>query len=104
MKLEVGKKVLLVWNQCLPPEEVTITKIGRKYAEIDYMHKKIDIEKMTVGEPPTYAKVYESEDDYIAETKTQLLWDDFRYKIGIAYRKPENITDEQIKKFMDALK
>jgi len=96
IKFEIGTKVYVVWNQCFSPAEVTITKIGRKYAETDSKRVKINIEFLSVGEGSTIGKVYLSKEEYQQQQELSKMWEDIRKKISNSYKKPESISKHDL--------
>lgn len=89
-------------NKPVAPEdldECTITKIGRKWIELDGHHGRYDPEKMRVdgkgyGERET---VWTSRQEYAESTRTNKLWSAFRRQINNF--PPEGLADDEIVAF-----
>ena len=107
-KLEVGQKLWLVTNgwrggfrSALPGEEVTVTKVGRKWAELDHGRKtRIDINTLRVdsqgfGHSP--GRCYLSREVYEIEVRDSETWRVFHNWTRDKYGKPDGLTADAIR-------
>ena len=100
-KLEVGMTVFMVVNRnrvltC----EVTISKVGRKFAELDYgRNYRILIADWSIdgGDYMSPGRCYPSEAEYLAEIKLTQDWGKFKNAVrGIFRVEQTSITVEAI--------
>lgn len=78
-------------------ENVTVEKIGRKWATLSNRHR-IDIETLVVdgGEYSSPGRCYLSKDEYEAESALQSTWNSFKREIERQSRIPGGVTVERI--------
>lgn len=98
MKLQVGQKLWWVPNHgCFgSPREVTISKVGRKYATID-RGAQIDIETLLQKPQRGYSsigKCHLSREVWEAERKLFSTWQNFHRRL--CHTPPANITLDDI--------
>ena len=94
--LTVGQKLWCVPSQRRgSPHEVTVEKVGRKWANIGY-RDRIDIETLRIdgGEYSSPGTCYVSKQAYEDEIKLGQAWEAFRRSID--YSTPKGITIERI--------
>lgn len=102
-KTSVGQKLWLVLHRhrnTAEEREVTVVKVGRKWAELDYPFYspyKISLEHWHIdgGKYSSPGSCYASEQDYKDTVVREALWRKFQQRVSWAT--PENITTERIK-------
>lgn len=103
MDLELNKTVYVVWNQIFAPKEVTITKIGRKYAHTNDPRIVIDIERMTCGSAPTVGMIFESKEVYESKTQKDDLWSEVRKQELNTHTRPQQLSTQQLEDLLKLL-
>jgi hypothetical protein len=80
------------------PHEVTVTKVGRKWAEIDERHVRVNIETMA-AKCGDYSRgtCYVDRVAWEREQERQATWDKFHGAIRNSYRAPNGVTADQIR-------
>ena len=103
MKLKVGQKLWLVpGSRHSEPREVTVTKVGRKWAYIDgYYHSRntrVDMETLvldgTIGYPD---HCYLSKKAWEESTLKDRVWSAIRDKMRNSYRRPDHLSTEDLR-------
>lgn len=96
-----GQKLWMVYrDQRLgEPREITITKIGRRWADTDVYRVRVDVNTLEVAHEQrgfsSPAQCYVSREAYEAETALRKAWDDFAHSIAIDIP-PAGMTIERI--------
>lgn len=106
--LEVGQKLWFVDQHSYRKasergHEVTITKIGRKWATIG-PGLRIDLQTLWAdgGAYSSPGRCYLSADDYLSEMAKVDLWRDFSSRVS-RYNPPNGVTVETIRQVADLL-
>ena len=106
MPLRVGQRLWFVPNdrRSGAPYEVTVEKIGRKWALIGY-RRRIDVETLKVdgGNYTSPGQCYEDRAAYETEVALQSAWSDFQQKVRSAWSVPEGVTMDEIRAAYAAL-
>lgn len=100
MKLTVGQKLWLVRGHRKQnnQREVTVTKVGRKWAEIGF-EGRIDMDTLTVdsGGYMSSGACYQSKEDYDRFIALQGAWQAFRDRVSREHG-PAQITVDELRR------
>lgn len=106
MPLQVGQKLWFVPRDSRrgEPYEVTVEKIGRKWAQIG-RRGQVDVVTMSVdgGNYLSPGQCYENRAAYEAERALQAAWCDFRKKVDRSWAPPDGATMDAIRAASAAL-
>ena len=94
MKLQVGQKLWFVPSQsCFGrPREVTIIKVGRKWATAESLHQKINVDTLKAGEDVFYGACHVSRERYEETAGMENDWRDIIQTFSRCYTKPSYLT------------
>lgn len=100
MPLQVGQKLWFVPNdrRSCAPYEVTVEKIGRKWASIG-RRGRINLETLAVdgGGYSSPGQCYEDRAVYEAKVALQAAWSSFQNKVRHQWRVPDGVTMDTIR-------
>lgn len=86
-----------------PGKFVTITRVGRKYLELNN-HRKVYIESLKeVTQYGSGAKCFETKEEHDAIVRRESLWAELKNVVS-GYRIPDDITIEKLENALQALK
>lgn len=97
--LQVGQKLWYVPRHrgSGKPREVTVKKIGRIWAELDYGGRiNIDTLEADGGQYPSPGRCYLSRADYERENYRERLWTALKGRLDRRYRAPADISADRI--------
>ena len=104
-KIHVGQKLYLVYTDSRRGTdcEVTVTKVGRKYAELDIPRFRIFVDTMNVDGRgySSPGRCFLSREEYEKNVGLQRKWQDFKNAVG--RKQLEGITHEDISRAAAAL-
>jgi hypothetical protein len=106
MALSVGQKLWFVpyEHRRNPPHDVTVTKVGRKWATLDNGHR-IDVETWQAdgGDCSSPGKCYPDRAAWENEQDRQAAWNVLRRAVGDTWRPPAGVTVEGVVEAMRLL-
>lgn len=87
------------------PREVTVTKVGRKWAEIDTAGIRIGVNTLYADGRGYMSpgQCWTDRTEYEAWTELLNEWDAFRKRVNDCYRMPESVTIEGVRAASKAL-
>lgn len=99
--LHVGQKLWMVYNDIRrgQPREVTVTRVGRKWADIDVYKTRVAVDTLCIDPDRGLSRTgrcYLSRDAYEAETMLVQEWNDFAGRVSMG-RPPQGMTVERIR-------
>lgn len=113
-ELKVGQKLWCVsrerYGRIKPDDrEVTITKVGRKWAYLDYPSRdEYRIDKSTLfidgGEYTSPGRCYHSREEYESELARETTWDLIRRKVDRQRSCPEGVSVRDMEAALDILR
>lgn len=107
MSLTVGQKLFYVPRNRFggEPREVTVVKIGRKWAHLDLPDERIDRETLEVysGGYMAHAKVWRSREEWEVATRLEGDWGAFMKWLRNKWQVPEGVTSSDIRTAAKAL-
>jgi hypothetical protein len=104
--IEVGQELYYVPRDGRQkPYSVTVTKVGRKWAETSSRGLRFGVSDFIVdgGNYSSPGRVYLSEADWIVERDRRAAWVEFRSKVDRLYSCPEHLTEADINALLAAL-
>jgi hypothetical protein len=107
MDLTVGQKLVFApWQpRGAKPYEVTIERVGRKWAYLAHNHGRIDADLVVDGgDYSSPGRCYGSWTEYEETTALHKAWSDFRGDLQSQYKPTEGLTIEAIRAARMALK
>jgi hypothetical protein len=105
--LQVGQTLVFVPSSRRgQPTEVTVTKVGRRWADIEPPYiGRVDIDTLSVdgGNHSSPGRCYLSMEDYETEKATNQAWLDFWRTIDRKHSRPKGVTVEVIHNVVEIL-
>lgn len=106
MTLSVGQALWYVPSEGIGgPREVTITKIGRKWAQLSGNHGRMDIKSYWIdgGQDTSPGRCWISKEVYEAELSRQKAWIVLYEMVWPKYRAPDGISTDAINSMIELL-
>lgn len=107
VSLTVGQELWFVHREDRSgaPRTVTVTKVGRKWASIDYWGLRVDINTL-VAQGNGYAspgRCWINREAWDAELEREAAWSKLRKYVDRAWRPPAGLSKDQIENMLAAL-